>query len=448
MVNLSLEANAAVQRGDLQTAEQRAKRYHDIARETKGEYSVEFADALHIVGVVDIMAGRIAGAKANLNRALAIYEKLDPPDKQRIAAMLPALAVIYGRPDEEIKALRTRWLTRLMSELRDSDESDLKPLLVRLTERDINNPAHFDETERIFKTMIERVGDARGDHGSAVIWRITLASLYAMHNRCEDAEPILREADQTAVTPFERMRAKECLARCAQSRSDFAEAERLYKAAIAQPEYEFGPFPLYIDNLVSLSDVYLGTNRPAEALEAARRLAEAIRRSEFSAHAEASAIRFAFDQQIVAAWAMSRTPGAREESLLREAFEAAQWSARNKAGEALSLFGARLMEAGAQKSSQIRRLQDAREDWQRLDRAFFSALVADDSAKLADVRQRIEVATETLREAESVLPREAPDFAALTSIETTSMSEARALLKPSRHSSFLPPPPKEVLRSY
>jgi tetratricopeptide (TPR) repeat protein/CHAT domain-containing protein len=439
LANLEQEVLAAAQQGDLQTAEQKAKRFRDLARETKGENSVKFGDALRTSAMVDMMAGRMAEAEVNIKRALAIYEKLDPPNKQLISGMLAMLAAIdsvQGRKEEGNVLMR-----RGMSGLADAIGADQGALLSRLSELDINNPALFDEMERIYKTMVD-LSERSGQRRSAVIGRITLASLYATHNHCKDAEQILREADQQMAAesgfgPFERVMAKENLAKCAQSRSEFAEAEQLYKAAIAELEPTLGPFSmLYANSLHQLSYVYLATNRPAEALDAVRRVVEAYRRrlrsgrQEVSRGAEASATRFAFDQQIVAAWAMSRAPGARKESLLREAFEAAQWSARNKAGEALNLLGGRLTEAGAQRSSQIRRLQDAREDWQRLDRELGSALAGDDSAKLADIRRRIEVATEILSEAESVLAREAPDFAALTNLETISVDEARALLKP------------------
>jgi tetratricopeptide (TPR) repeat protein len=440
LANLGQEVLAAAFQGDLQTAEERAKRFRDLARETKGENSAEFGAALGTVGMLDWMASRMAEAEANMKRALAIYEKLDPPDKQQIAATLAMLAAIHSSQGhtEEANPLMRRGL----SGLTDSMVADNAALISRLTELDDTNPAHFDEMERIFKTMIE-LQERSGQHRNAVIARITLASLYVTHNHCENAEPILREAEQQMVAEpgfgiIERVMAQENLAKCAQSQSDFAEAERHYKTAIAELEPTLGPFSMLSGNsLRQLSNVYLAANRPTEALEAARRLAEAFKRGlqsgsqEVSRGLDTSLTRFAFDQQIVATWAMSRTPGAQEGPLLREAFMAAQWSARNKAGQALSLLGVRLTEAEAQKSSQIRRLQDAREDWRRLDRELFSALDGDDAARLADLRQRIEVATEKLREAESVLAREAPDFAALTSLETISVDEAQTLLKPS-----------------
>jgi tetratricopeptide (TPR) repeat protein len=57
LTNLRREALAAAQQGDLKTAEQKAQRYRDLARESKSENSDEFCDAR----TADCWHGRYAG---------------------------------------------------------------------------------------------------------------------------------------------------------------------------------------------------------------------------------------------------------------------------------------------------------------------------------------------------------------------------------------------------
>ncbi|WP_295554952.1 CHAT domain-containing tetratricopeptide repeat protein [uncultured Hyphomicrobium sp.] len=440
---LHTEILSHLQRGEIDTAREKIQKYLSWLKENAGETDIRFSDAFNDNAVLAMMTGDLAEAESSAKRALEIAERADPPDERRYAAAVATLAGIYGMQGrtDEARALSAR-STELFGKT-GPDEEDLFASLARVANLDAGDPVQFVEVEATHKKAIAYFERNLPENDRALIGMVTaLASLYVLHKRCADAEPLLARAARAQEQnpdfgPFERATTNQSIADCLAQRGAIAEADVAYGKVLDFYEGYFGKDSVFAAiTLVGMAKGAMQTGRPAEALGLARRVA-AIQLRQLStetvdarSRARSDTGRFAFDLVMEAAWAAAAKTADRP-ALLAEAFQAAQLSGRTRAGDAFGQLNARLEAGTGDIATRIRATQDLRSKWQAADRELVQLMIAGaDAARFGEVRTRMADLEQEIAASETALAKLSPSYSALIGLETLTPDDVAKLLKP------------------
>src|SRR5690606_10883553 len=116
-------------------------------------------------------------------------------------------------------------------------------------------------------------------------------------------------------------------------------------------------------------------------------------------------------------------------ALLREAFETAQWSGRNEAGEAIGQLGTRLAAGGGERGAAIREHQNVRESWQERERTLLQlAATGGGAARLAAARRQMGELEHRLAALETDMRSKYPQYEALAGFEALALNDVQSLL--------------------
>lgn len=441
---LHLEVLSHLQRGEVGPAREKAQKYLSWLNETAGKPDIRFSDAFNDLAIVSMMAGNYTEAEISAKRALEIAESANPPDELRYAAAVATLSGIYGMQGrvDEARALSAR-STSLFGKA-GTDEEELFAALARVANLDASDPVQFVEVEATHKKAIAYFEQHLEENDKALIGMLTaLASLYVLHNRCADAEPLLARAARAqeqndAFGPFERATTSQSIADCLAKRGVTTEAEAAYRKVLFFYEHYFGKDSIFAaQSLAGLAKLTMGTGRSVESLDFARRAAAIQLRQlgretpDARSRSHADTGRFAFDLVTETAWRAAVGADSDREPLLAEAFQAAQLSGRTRAGDAFGQLNARLDAGNGDIAVRIRENQDLRRRWQAADRELVQLMVAGaDASNVRSVRKRMSGLEHDIAASESIVAGLSPSYSALIGLETLAPDDVMRLLAP------------------
>jgi len=246
-----------------------AERYVALTRQRYGEDNPEYATALTWLGSLYESQQRFAEAEPLLKSALAIREKAFGPDHPLVATSLVNLANLYQR---EGRSAEAEELAKRAKAIREkalgSDEFEALPRQIQELRWGGKQAEAVELAEHYVELAKERYGEDQPDFAPALL---LLAQLYASQSRPADAERLFKQAlaiREAALGPDNVLVADALvhLAYFYQAQSRFQEAEAAFKRALAIREKAFGPdSPEIVSSLEALAGLYDATGRKAEA---------------------------------------------------------------------------------------------------------------------------------------------------------------------------------------
>ena len=436
------EALELIGQGQLAEGAAKAELYREEVRARSGEDSLEYAEVLQLFVVLQMTKGQLEEAEASARKGLQLTEKFAPDDNLQMGIALNMLAAVYGMQGrtEEGRILLQR-IAKLWQPL--APESSL----TKLAELDFGNIKDFPEIEAIIKRNLESIENLPGDNEKRTLDALSsLASLYAQHGKCDQAEPILARLQNAILDSINTNilftnSVKHDSAECAVRRGAFDEAEQLYLAVIdADHASVGGASVLSVSSQHGLVKLKLMQREPAEALKYARDLAQLYQLRQKMGAAEQtplgqgfllSTARYAFMDVLSSAWQVSGAAEGQKGRLFDEAFEAAQWGGYSSAGEAATQLGARLAAGSGDLAGAIREIQELRRTWLERDRSLLELLATGAAPeRVAEVRREMTGLEQQLLKSEPNLLAKYPTYRSLIAFQTVGAREAQSLLAP------------------
>jgi CHAT domain-containing protein len=220
----------------------------------------------------------------------------------------------------------------------------------------------------------------------------------------------------------------------------YAEAEAVFKRALVLMEKNFGPnYPRYIATLRDFATLHLNSGHISEALDFSHKSLHAIvdrlsreagRDTDFNIFARhILVLRRAYEEKVVGL------------EVGGEMFEAAQWANQSAAATALNQMAARFGAGSDTLAQLVREQQDATNEYSTLDKSLVVKL--SEAANVRDltreqtIRDRMAELEARLRQLNSRLLGEFPDYAALTKPKPLEAGEVQKLLGPDEALVFL-----------
>lgn len=432
---MQAEISGHIQANELPEARKAAEKYRELLEKTVGQSDSRYGDAMQNLAAVALMEADFTKAETFAKRAIEIFQRLDPVEKNKLAGAMGVLASVYGAEGKsaEAQALIDKMMA-LFGEA-NPEQKDLLVLLNRMTALDPHDAKNFDELESIYQTLIAAFDDGTTDPNSAVITtRASLANLYGIWNRCTDAVPLyeLVIKDQESKD-FKRGDNRSDYADCLVKLDRVADAKALYSSQLESYQKTMGPDSNYlITPLTGLAKTSLVQHRPEEALAYSRR-AVAAKQHQFrlgipSARA-AEVASTTFDLMIEAAWEVARTNADRA-MYFDETFSAAQLSGWTPAADAIRQLGSRYS-GNPEAAHQIRLAQDLRTARSEVDRQLVDELAGvEDQKKMNALRAKLTALEQDLSQAEAKLAKIAPAYSAVVAAQTTAPKDLQKILRP------------------
>jgi hypothetical protein len=207
----------------------------------------------------------------------------------------------------------------------------------------------------------------------------------------------------------------------------YADAEPLYKRALAINEKSLGPeHPNVANSLNNLAALYNDQGRWAEGLPLARTAIERGYVNQRQRYISGAAAHLSLLLGAKNAKYLS------EDKAIAESFDVVQRAAATAASAALSQLGIRFAAGNDDLAQQVRKGQDLSAENQRLDKnlvaAFSKPPSQRDTNQEAAIRKRLEEITDARAEVGRILAQRFPNYAALSKPQPLSVSDVSSLL--------------------
>ena len=426
-----------------------------------GREHPDVADRLETLGHLYTNLGRYDEAEPLLKRALTIREKTPGAD---IADPLNCLGLLYwhqGR-NAEAEALFKRSLA--MAEERPGSAADwVDKAAKRGTESAwtgtvLNNLGlayhgqhRYAEAEPIFKQSLSIREKALGpDHLDVAQSLNNLAWLYLDQERYAEAEPLARRSlsIREKLLPPDHPSVGESLNNLAllfKSQGRYTEAEGPFNRALEVAEKALGADHPHVGaTLANLAALRFEQGDWVHAADFARRstsivIGRAFRGSEAVGRAQIGKGKSESEQHNYWFWRLVRAAhhlvaeGAPEPPLADEMFQMAQWVSNSDAATSLTQMAARGAMSDAKLAAIVRERQDLVREWQKRDVERNAAISRRpdnrDKAGEAANGARLDAIDTRIREIDSRLAKDFPDYAALASPRPLSVADVQAQLR-------------------
>ena len=391
------------------------RQYRDVAI----GYVNDVAGSLNDLASLYIDLGRYAEAEPLLKRALALRESSQGPDSLELGADLESLGRVY----------------RILGRNADAELSLKRGIAI--AERAMEAPVGM------------RVGA-----GYPVFGRLysELSLVYGNLSRYDEAETAAKRAlanVEQSLGPDHPFLAKvlDGLAGVYLSQRRFAEAEQLLRRALAIDEKVLGTTHVEVAQLLDrLAKAKLAKGEAVEALDISRKSAAIsaglLTRDAGRTGFTPQSLRPSFDTNL-AALRHASIGESSAPALAAEAFVTAQWASQSTAAAALGQLAARFAASTGGLAQLVRQQQDAAGELRALDKTLVAELSRPGNernpGREGPIRARMAELEQRLRQLDTRLAAEFPDFAALSQQRSLPYVELQKLVHPDEALVFLLP---------
>ncbi len=403
----------------------------------------------NLAAAVTLGQGDYADAEALLRRALAIREKALGPDHPDVATVMNNLAKLYDRQGRytDGELLHKRGLEILEKALGPEHPRVATSLgsLAKVYFRQ----GRYADSERYEKQALTIREKALGQEHPRVASSLSrLADLYVKQKRYTDAEPLfrralnIREKGLGAEHP-DVASSFSGLANLYVKQDRYDDAEPLYLRVLAIREKAMGTdHPSVARTLNSMANLYQSIDRYEEALKYSQRASSIHRKRTMQSAGQRSSggtseqklIRYVFVNHIESGYWVGEQQPMRQPGLTAETFEVGQLAKVTSTGAAIAGMSARFSTTNDALSQVVRERQDAADLWKMLDERLIKTISKPagkrDEAAAQDIRDQLTRLDQTLKNLDSKLSSNFPEYAELTLSEPTSLSEIQQLLEP------------------
>ena len=489
---LDNQAQQLFQAGKYTEAMPVAERALKLAEHQRGPNDISVGYALNTLGRIYRQNGRFVDAEKSFGRALAIKRKVLGPNHHETLASLENLAETYASEGRYAEA-EPLFLSALEALERIFGERDIYTIATMSNLAGLYaGEGRWRDAELLFKRVLTIDQRLYGQTHPEIATDLTrLANTYQVQGRLNEAESMQKQALairekvlgpthtvttdnvrdlagiyglqrryaeseqmwQRYLTTLEKARGPQHpdlgagfdgLGSIYYSQGRYAEAISFYKRSLALRKTSLGAdHPYVAAELHSLAFIFFSQQDWKSAADYWRAsLGVTIRRTQRSADAvgrsptgkartEAEQLSFQFRDFVKAAYRLGGEAGA-ELSLVREAFEMAQWAQSSQTAVSLAQMAARSAKDDLKLAALVRERQDLVAEWQTRD-----ARRTATRSQVPDQRNRPEVAANGSRlaaidtritEIDKRLAREFADYAALASPAPVSVEDVQAHL--------------------